>query len=229
MKRFLFVFTLVIFCINTNLAQQTSAENLFEFKGFVKNQDKIPLAGLDLFFESNETKTKNITDENGVFIAKLPIGKYKISVNSAVSKNFTAFIEIFDNNLNPKDFELTIETEKLCCSQIANGKPTEVTKYFAPKFPPAARAVRTAGEVVITVKIDKEGNVISAIVESGHPLLRAESLVAAKQWLFSADETTEEREGKIIFAFIQPGKKVENIFTKPNRLEIYAQPPTIDY
>ena len=229
MKGFLFVVASVILCsAYTNFAQQTLDEKLFEVRGVVKNQDKISLAGLNLFFDGKELK-KTVSDENGAFAIKLPIGKYKVTTNATVSKNFVAFIETFDNNLNPTDFELIIETDKFCCSQTSDGNITEVIKYVAPLYPPAARATRTTGEVVITVKIDKEGKVIISKAESGHPLLRAASEQAAKEWLFSSDENGTEREGKIVFAFVEATEKGTNVFTKPNRLEIFAQPAELQF
>lgn len=225
MKVFLFVIALVVFCfISTNFSQQPVAEKLFEIRGIVKNQDKVSLAGLNLFFNGNELRNTVVSDENGTFAVKLPVGKFKVTANAAVSNNFTAFIETFDNNLNPTDFELVIETEKFCCSQMSDGNVTEVVKYVAPPYPAAAQAVRARGEVVVKVKIGKEGNVVLAKAEIGHPLLRMASEQAARFWLFSSDENGVEREGTIVFAFVPIGKKAANIFTKPNRLEIFAAP-----
>ena len=205
-----------------------SLEKTFEIRGIVKNQDKIPLAGLNLFFEGDELKSTIVSDENGAFSIKLPVGKYKITANAAVSENFVAFIETFDNNLNPTDFDLIIETNKFCCSQKSDGNITEVIKYVAPPYPAAALATRTMGEVIIAVKIDKEGKVISATAESGHPLLRATGEKIAKQWVFSSDESGTEREGEIIFAFIIGEKRKTDSFTKPNRLEVFAKTQTIN-
>ena len=233
MKSLTLVFALLSLCfISTNFAQQKPAEKLFEIKGIVKNQDKISLAGLNLFFEGKESKNTIVTDENGGFAVKLPVGKYKVTVNAAVSKNFAAFLELFDNHLNPNNFELIIETDKSCCSLMSDGSVTEVIKYVSPPFPAAARAVRASGEVVVFVKIDAEGKVTSANAEIGHPLLRAASVQAAKQWLFSSDKNGMEREGKIIFAFVPPAEKIDkpkdNLFVKPNRFEIFAPQPLIN-
>ncbi len=70
------------------------------------------------------------SDENGAFVAKLPVGKYKITVNETVSKNFAAFIEVFDNNLNPTDFELIIETSKVLLQSNVERKPDGSYKIF---------------------------------------------------------------------------------------------------
>ena len=49
-----------------------------------------------------------------------------------------------------------------------------------PAYPPAARAVRAAGAVNVQITVDENGNVISASAVSGHPLLRAAAVAAAR-------------------------------------------------
>ena len=112
----------------------------------------------------------------------------------------------------------------------AQAKQPKVIKYIAPKYPPAAVATGTKGEVIISVKIDNKGKVTQAKAESGHPLLRSSSEVIAKQWIFSSDNFNNEREIRITFAyFYKPnndkknnnkGSKTKIRFKKPYRLEI---------
>lgn len=59
------------------------------------------------------------------------------------------------------------------------------TKRVAPVYPPLAKAARIAGSVVVEVTVDEEGNVISARVISGHPLLKDAAVAAARRWTFS--------------------------------------------
>jgi TonB family protein len=49
-----------------------------------------------------------------------------------------------------------------------------------PPYPPTARAVKAAGTVVVQVTVDESGNVISARAVSGHPLLQAAAVPAAR-------------------------------------------------
>jgi len=65
---------------------------------------------------------------------------------------------------------------------VLNGKATSLPK---PPYPPAARAVRAAGAVSVQVLIDESGNVVSATAVSGHPLLRAAAVQAARGARFS--------------------------------------------
>jgi TonB family protein len=75
-------------------------------------------------------------------------------------------------------------------------KPARVGKIYGPLlndqaeslpqtvYPPAARAVKVEGEVTVYVTIDPEGNVVSAEATSGHPLLRAAAVEAARKATF---------------------------------------------
>jgi protein TonB len=65
---------------------------------------------------------------------------------------------------------------------VVNGKATNLVK---PPYPAAARAVRAEGAVNVQVLIDEQGNVVSATAVSGHPLLRAVSVAAARQSKFT--------------------------------------------
>jgi len=65
---------------------------------------------------------------------------------------------------------------------VLNGKATSLPK---PPYPPAARAVRASGAVTVQVLIDESGNVVSASAVSGHPLLRAAAVQAARGARFS--------------------------------------------
>jgi periplasmic protein TonB len=65
---------------------------------------------------------------------------------------------------------------------VLNGKATSLP---APVYPPAARAVRAGGAVTVQVLIDESGRVVSANAVSGHPMLRAAAVGAARSARFS--------------------------------------------
>lgn len=71
---------------------------------------------------------------------------------------------------------------KTISAGVLNGKATSLPK---PPYPPAARAVRASGSVSVQVLIDESGRVISATAVSGHPLLQAAAVAAARQARFS--------------------------------------------
>jgi TonB family protein len=64
---------------------------------------------------------------------------------------------------------------------VANGIAGTLVR---PKYPAAARAVRASGAVNIQVTIDELGNVVAAKAVSGHPLLRAAAVQAARESKF---------------------------------------------
>jgi len=65
---------------------------------------------------------------------------------------------------------------------VLNGKAISLPH---PAYPPIARQAHAAGTVVVQVTIDENGNVISASAVSGHPLLRAVAVAAARGARFS--------------------------------------------
>jgi TonB family protein len=60
---------------------------------------------------------------------------------------------------------------------ILNGKAVSLP---VPSYPETASAVKAGGAVSVQVTIDESGSVISATAVSGHPILRAASVDAAK-------------------------------------------------
>lgn len=110
----------------------------------------------------------------------------------------------------------------------------KVSKYEIPnpKYPAVAQATLTSSEVVVSVKINKDGKVISSKAESGHPIFRKLAEETATKWLFSKNDELDERELKITFAFSIKNNnsrknnyedtKINIRFKKPYRLEISA-------
>jgi TonB family protein len=60
----------------------------------------------------------------------------------------------------------------------------EIINKAQPVYPPIARAAHASGQVIVMVVFDEEGKVIAAQVVSGHPLLQAASVKAAKETTF---------------------------------------------
>jgi TonB family protein len=74
------------------------------------------------------------------------------------------------------------QTEKVINGGVLNGKALELPD---PTFPAAAKAVNASGMVSIKVTVDENGNVIAAAAVSGHPLLRAAAVDAARRARFA--------------------------------------------
>jgi TonB family protein len=92
-----------------------------------------------------------------------------------------------DANLN-SNTDADINTDKNVASRTAvrggvlNGKAISLPK---PVYPPIAKQAKASGRVVVRVLVDEKGNVISARAVSGHPLLHAVSVAAARGAKFS--------------------------------------------
>jgi TonB family protein len=65
---------------------------------------------------------------------------------------------------------------------VLNGKAVSLP---LPETPPIARSAKASGTVTVEIIIDEDGNVISAKAGSGHPLLRAAAVSAAREAKFS--------------------------------------------
>lgn len=74
------------------------------------------------------------------------------------------------------------EPPKMISGGVLNGKAISLPK---PPYPPAARAVNASGAVSVQVTVDLDGKVIEASAVSGHALLRAAAVAAARQARFA--------------------------------------------
>jgi len=74
-----------------------------------------------------------------------------------------------------------------------------------PAYPPSAKAVSASGTVNVQVIIDEQGSVISAVATSGHLLLRAAAVNAAKQAKFTPTKLSDQPvkvTGVIVYNFV---------------------------
>jgi TonB family protein len=98
------------------------------------------------------------------------------------------------------------DNSKTISGGILNDKAISLPE---PAYSAAARAVRAYGTVNVQVTIDENGDVISAMAVSGHPLLRAGAVQAARQAKFiptTLQGKTVKVNGTIIYIFITPGQ-----------------------
>jgi len=91
-----------------------------------------------------------------------------------------------NTNLNDNSAELPtprdLKAGKTISGGVLNGKAVSLPK---PPYPAAAKAVNASGTVVVQVTVDEDGKVVSATAVSGHPLLRAAAVSAARSAKFS--------------------------------------------
>jgi protein TonB len=63
-------------------------------------------------------------------------------------------------------------------------KPASLIHQVNPVYPPIARQTHVQGIVVMEATIDKDGEIDSLRVISGHPLLNQAAVDAVKQWKY---------------------------------------------
>lgn len=76
----------------------------------------------------------------------------------------------------------TSADSKIVSGGVLNGKAISLPQ---PPYPPVAKAAKASGTVVVQVTVDENGNVVSAQAVSGHPLLQAAAVAAARGAKFS--------------------------------------------
>ena len=72
---------------------------------------------------------------------------------------------------------------------VLNGKAISLPQ---PPYPAIAKAAKASGTVVVQVLVDENGNVVDAHAVSGHPLLQAASVSAARSAKFSPTRLSGE-------------------------------------
>ena len=100
---------------------------------------------------------------------------------------------------------IVVKKEEKPRTIVSGGVVNGIAKYLAkPSYSGAAKTLGVKGQVKVQVLIDEEGNVISANVVSGHPLLNGSAVSAAKASKFSPTTLSEHKvkvTGFIIYNF----------------------------
>lgn len=107
-----------------------------------------------------------------------------IKVQGRITYNFVAggILPAADKPASSGTYTMPAVRSRAISGGVLNDKATYLPD---PAMPPAARAVDAKGAVHVQVLIDENGMVISTSAVSGHPLLRAAAVEAAKQAQFS--------------------------------------------
>lgn len=103
-----------------------------------------------------------------------------IATETSGSSPSNALCSSSENN-----FDLTGATRIPSEQFYSNAKERPLSPY-----PPAAKAVRATGTVIVEVLVSETGNVVCARALSGHPLIRAAAANAVLKWKFEATEVS---------------------------------------
>jgi TonB family protein len=114
-------------------------------------------------------------------------------------------------------------------------EPPTVVAAVPPVYPGIAVQAHASGEVIVEVKIDKSGDVLSVRGEKGHPLLQGPCFVAARRWKFApAKDGTDERTARLTFVFVPPDREVPPsdslvVFYPPYKVQVTGRFSTVNH
>ena len=103
---------------------------------------------------------------------------------------------------NPELINSNRSAERALDGGVLNGKATSLP---VPEYPLSARQAHVSGSVNVEVLIDETGNVVEARSVSGHPLLQAAAVSAARQATFAPTRYNGEPvriKGVVIYNFV---------------------------
>lgn len=196
----------------------------------VVDKTGLPIPGMSLYVSNTGVKGSYgfATDITGRVELRLKPGNNEITTNRTVDPNYRLFILIPDSGPIPGEIRIMVDPQRFCCSSAVGVVFPPVLNLPKPPYPPAARAVRASGEVVVDVEIDETGAVTKAAAVSGHPLLRAASAAAAKNAQFNA-QSPGTRTFSLTYAFFLGDEKLEKEprYTNPYRIEVMSDSVTI--
>ena len=139
------------------------------------------------------------------------LNKVPVRVTGTIVYNFVASKDDNDGPVSAtgsrSDAPATASGTKTISGGVLNGKAKSLP---TPVYPPAAKAVRAEGAVNVQVVIDINGDVISASAVSGHPLLRAAAVKAAREAKFSPMTYTGPPvnvTGVLVYNFVAPDEE----------------------
>jgi len=107
-------------------------------------------------------------------------------------------------NLVPASTESGGTTRRPIEGGVLNGKAVSLP---APEYPEIAKPAHASGSVPVKIVIDENGNVVGAEAISGHPLLRAAAVSAAREAKFTTTRLQGEPvkvSGVLVYNFVAP-------------------------
>ena len=228
MKKPLPTLLILLLCIALPLCAQESAANKYALRGGIRDQQSRVIVGLLLRINNGSSSLTGITDIDGQFQFTLSDGDYVLTADEVTPDKFRAFIKITDKGLNPNYLEFVIDSSAINCSGHSNSSSPKIISSEQPKYLPAARTIRAQGEVAVELTIAQNGDVVSAKAISGHPLLRAVSVAAAKNFKFESSERADERKLQFIFLYTDAGKEKLIRYQCPYRMTVVIETAVID-
>jgi TonB family protein len=144
---------------------------------------------LTMLFLSVYVVAQPVTQEKGKAQAKPTTERETIAPTNTEHEESKGEVDLLMDELKKQNNRVLVRciencesSEKLITGDVVVG---QVIDKPQPAYPAIARAAHAFGEIVVQIVIDEEGKVIAAQAVSGNPLLRATSVKAAKESLFT--------------------------------------------
>ena len=220
-------FAALLLVLAANFAFAQDGPNYkYQLKGVIRNKSSAVIPGLSLRFHTDTTDVVWLTDINGEFEIGLNAGNYELTLDEVAPEHFKVFIKIQPSGLNPEWLDLVVDTGPIHSGPTSAIGSPKIIDSVTPTFPPAARAVRAVGPVIVVVRIDSGGAVTEAKAISGHPLLRVTSERAAQKFLFDSIPSGAEREARLTFIFLPSAVQKAGLtrYTDPFRIPVTSEP-----
>jgi TonB family protein len=189
--------------------EASSLVGSFYFSAPLNSKERLPTGGTTgtvdpaAFELSYWESIKNSTDPEDfkAYLEKYPSGQF-----AALAKNKIRILPT-----STKDAETDAggsQNSQPQSSAVSGGILNDkAVKLIQPPYPPIARAARASGQVQVQVLVDENGNVITAQAISGHVLLQAAAVAAARVSKFSPMKVAGQPvkvNGVVVYNFVLP-------------------------
>ncbi len=147
----------------------------------------------EIFHDRTEKDDLALQHQGEKLIPVLFSGSFDTGLGLAVKGNITAqgarrFRFMLEDYGSPVSLSQAKETPRLL-----NAEEYDFIHFVAPDYPRLAKMARIQGRVELQLRVDVvTGEVSSATIVAGHPLLHDSAIAAAKQWRFDPNSITSD-------------------------------------
>lgn len=183
----IFLMLLILFCMVSFTPAQTLTSSI---KGTIKDDFDRPVASANITVQDEllSVVANTKADDQGFYSLNLPIGKYRLVVESE-GLTSTSAVEV----------SLAVGTEEQVDLKMQPNLEGKAIKRTPAIYPDVAKSSHQEGRVVVGVLVKPDGNVDKVLFLSGNPIFKFASLQAAQKWVFQKSNTGLS--GRIVFNY----------------------------
>jgi TonB family protein len=149
----------------------------------------------DIFHDRTEADDLMLQRTGESLVPDLTSGRYDVGLTAAVKGNVgtwqsPSFRSLLTNYRGPVN---ATEASEGFVPHLLNAQAYQFSHFAAPSYPRMAMLARIEGKVELQLTLQPAtGEVLDALVVSGHPLLAPSAIDAAKQWRFKPNSIDSE-------------------------------------